>query len=262
MRRILLTIVIVAAAALPAYGHGGLHEQIEAVTHAIEREPRNAALYLKRGELHRMHHEWKDAQRDYERARALDGDLYAVDLAHGQMLFDSGRARDAVAMLQRYVRIAPQEPAGHAALGRALMGAGRTAEAIVSFENALPTRPDPELALEYVAALSAAGRREVALRYLDGLEPLVPYQRAAIELEMRAGNLASALRRLEAIEAGAVRKEEWMERRGDLLMKMGRADDARAAYRSALDAIATLPPARRHSRAIAAMERRLRKAIK
>jgi predicted Zn-dependent protease len=237
-----------------------LHEQIETVTHAIEREPRNAGLYLKRGELHRMHHEWKLAQRDYERARALDGDLYSVDLAHGCMLFDSGRARDAVTMLQRYVRIAPQDAGGHAALARALMGAGRTSDAIVSFESALPARPDPELALEYVAALAAAGRREVALRYLDGLEPLVTYQLAAIDLEVRAGNLPSALRRIEAAEAGAGRKEEWMERRGDLLMKMGRADDARAAYRSALDAIATLPPGRRHSRAIAAMERRLEKA--
>lgn len=254
MRRALFAVLL----AFPLYAHEGLHEQIEAVTRAIASEPRNAALYLKRGELHRLHREWKQAGRDYERARMLDRDLYAVELAQGRMLFDSGRAREAVALLQQYVRIAPQDPGGHLALARALMGAGRASAAITSFEKALPPRPDPEVALEYVAALVANQRRDDALRYLDSLEPLVTYQLAAIDLEQRAGHLAAALRRVEAAEANAVRKEEWTERRGDVLMKMGRADEARAAYRAALDALATLPAERRRSRAIAAMERRLR----
>jgi tetratricopeptide (TPR) repeat protein len=259
MRRILLAVLLCAALASPARAHEGLHEQIEAVTRAIAREPRNAALYLKRGELHRLHREWKDAQSDYERARALDRELYAVDLAQGRMLFDSGRAREAAAVLQRYVRIAPRNADGHVALARALMSTGRAADAVASFERALPPRPEPELALEYVAALAAAGRRNDALRYLDGLEPLVSYLLAAIDLEMRAGKHAAALRRIEAAEAGAaVRKDEWLERRGDLLMKMGRTNEARAAYQSALDAIARLPPERRRTRAIAAMERRLK----
>lgn len=253
MRRALLAAVI----AFPLFAHEGLHEQVEAVTRAIANEPRNAVLYLRRGELHRLHGAWQQAARDYERARVLDGDLYAVERAHGQMLVDSGRARDAIAPLQRYVQIAPQDPAGHLALARALMAIGRTSAAIVSFEKALAPRPDPEVALEYVAALVAHQRCDDALRYLDSLEPLVTYRLAAIDLELRAGNLANALRRLEAAEEKAVRKEEWMERRGDLLMKMGRADEARAAYRAALDALATLPPERRRSRASVAMERRL-----
>ena len=254
MRRLLVALLF----SVPLFAHEGLHEQIEAVSRAIVAEPRNAALYLKRGELHRLHREWKQAARDYERAHTLDRDLYAVELAQGRMLFDSGRAREAIAPLQRYVQAAPRDPAGHLALARALMTAGRTSAAIVSFEAALSPRPDPEVALEYVAALVANRRREDALRYLDGLEPLVTYQRAAIDLEQRAGHLDAALRRIEAAEAGAERKEEWMERRGDLLIKMGRAEEARTAYRAALDALATLPPERRHTRAIAAKERRLR----
>lgn len=254
MRRVLLAVLL----AFPLYAHQSVHEQIEEATRAIASQPGNAALYLKRGELYRRHRMWKEAARDYDRARTLDRDLYGVELAQGRMLFDSGRARDALVPLQRYVELAPQDPSGHLALARALIDAGRTSAAIVSFENALSPRPDPEDALDYVAALAANQRRDDALRYLDSLEPLVTYQLAAIDLEQSAGHLASALRRVEAAEANAVRKEEWMKRRGDLLMKMGRADEARAAYCAALDALSTLPPERRRSRAIAAMERRLR----
>lgn len=257
MRRLLLAVLL----ALPLYGDGDLHEQIDAVTLALSREPGNAALYLKRGEFHRMQREWPQALADYDRARSLDPDLYTVDLAQGRMLFDSGRAPEAVAVLQRYLRIAPQDAAGHAALARALVSTGRIADAIVCFERALPSRPEPDFALEYVHTLVSAGRRQDALRYLDGLEPLVVYELAAIDLEMRAGNHAAALRRIEAAEAGAVRKDEWLERRGDLLVKMGRRDEARAAYQSALDAIAKLPPERRRSRAMSAMEQRLRAAL-
>src|SRR5687767_12069722 len=162
MRRLLIAVLL----AFPLYAHEGLHEQIEAVTRAIANEPRNAELYLKRGELHRLHREFRQAQRDYERARKLDRDLYAVDLAQGRMLFDAGRVSEALAPLQRYVQIAPQDANGHLALARALMSAGPTSAAIVSFEKALSPRPDPDIALEYVAALVANQRRADALRYL------------------------------------------------------------------------------------------------
>ena len=253
MRRFLLAVLL----ACPLYAHDALDEQIEAVTRAIANEPRNPMLYLRRGELHRLHRNWKQAEGDYERARTLDRELYAVDLAHGRMLLDSGRVREAIAVLQRYVQIAPQDGGGHLALARASMRAGRTSAAIASFERALSPRPDPEVALEYVDALLAGKRRDDALRYLDSLQPLVTYRLAAIDLELRGGNPASALRRVEAAEAAATRKEEWMERRGDILMKMGCKAEAMAAYRAALDALATLPPERRRTRARMAMEQRL-----
>lgn len=258
MRRALLIFCLFSA---PLYAHRGLHEQIEAVTRAIASAPRNAALYLQRGELHRLHEEWKDAERDYDRARALQPDLYGVDLAHGRMLFDSGRVREAIAPLQRYVRTAPHDAHGRISLARALASTGRPAEAVKEFEAALAVQVEPDLALEYARALTAAGRSNDALRYLDKLPRLVTIELAAIELELSAGNVEGALRRVDAAQARAARKEDWLERRGDLLMKLGRAKEARAAYQAALDAISTLPPERRHTRAASALERRLREAL-
>lgn len=257
MRRALIVCLLVA----PLYAHEGIHEQLEAATRAITSEPRNAALYLKRGELYRLHKEWKNAERDYDRARGLEPELHAVELARGRMLFDSGRARDAIAPLQRYVRAIPSDANGHTALARALVAANRTSDAVKEFELALAGQADPDLSLEYAAALNAAGRRDDALRYLDSLPPLVTLQLAAIDLELRAGNAEGALRRVDAAMAGASRKEEWLERRGDLLVKLGRAAEAKAAYQAALDAMSTLPPERRRTRAATAMERRLRGAL-
>ena len=44
-----------------AFAHGALHEQIEALGKSIALAPRNPVLYVKRGELHRMHQEWMAA---------------------------------------------------------------------------------------------------------------------------------------------------------------------------------------------------------
>lgn len=253
-RALLLSLVL----ALPVAAHEGVHEQIEEATHAIAQQPRNAALYLKRAELYRIHREFQDAERDYLRARELDPDLYAAELAMGRMLYEAGRPAEALPLLARYARLAPQDRSGHAVRARTLMALGRAGDAIPAFELALAPECDPSLVLEYTHALVAGNRRADALRHLDGLPPLVTYQLAAIDIELAAGNRDGALRRMQKAEACAARKEEWMERRGDLLLKMGRGEEARAAFQAALDAIATLPPERRTTRAIAAMEKRLR----
>ncbi len=61
-----LGIVFVFAANVLA--HDGLHEQIIAVTKEIAKDPNNANLYLKRAELYRLHEEWKNSEKDYNRA--------------------------------------------------------------------------------------------------------------------------------------------------------------------------------------------------
>ena len=63
--------------------HGPLHAQIEEVSRRIAQAPREAALYLKRGELHRLHTDWAAALADYRRARLLDPRLDASISAKG-----------------------------------------------------------------------------------------------------------------------------------------------------------------------------------
>ena len=73
-----------------ARAHGDLHEQIVAVTRLLEREPRSAALFHKRGELERAHRDYAAAFQDYDRALELDPALDVVHLSRGRALLETG----------------------------------------------------------------------------------------------------------------------------------------------------------------------------
>lgn len=246
----------------PLIAHEGLHSQIGEMTKRIRADPANAVLRLKRGELYRLHEQFALAARDYDRAAALDPQLHAVDLGRGLLWTASGRTSDAIRALQRYVAADPDHPAGHIALARALVSAGRASEGAVEYTAALRGVPDPDIGIERAQALLAAGRADEALRGIDEIlalhGPVVTLQLTAIDIEVHRGDMDGAFRRLDAAMATAPRNEGWLELRGDILMCAGRAAEARQAYQAALEAMASLPPERRATRAIADRERRLR----
>src|SRR5688572_33256037 len=59
MSPVLRVLVVCLVITLPLAAHGDLHERIAALTKQIDDAPTNAELYLKRGELHRAHRDWK-----------------------------------------------------------------------------------------------------------------------------------------------------------------------------------------------------------
>src|SRR5437667_12834036 len=61
-----------------AAAHGPIHEQIAAITNLPKEDRQNAALYLKRGEVHSYHRHWPAALGGYERAALLDPAIAAV----------------------------------------------------------------------------------------------------------------------------------------------------------------------------------------
>lgn len=261
IRRLLVVLLF----ATPLFAHEGLHEQIVELTRQLVKEPDNAALHLKRGELHRLHGAWDFAASDYDRAEQLDAKLDAVQLARGMMLFDSGRAIAAVAPLRRYVAAHSDDPRGRTALGRALVKSGRPAEGAAELAMVLERSPDPDLALERAAALVESKQSDAAVRGLDAmmqrLGAIVTLQLGAIEIETNAGRYDAALQRIDAVAQTSIRKETWLARRGDVLVKAGRLADAQRAYEAALTAIATLSPARRRTRAVTELERTLQQQL-
>jgi tetratricopeptide (TPR) repeat protein len=254
-----------------AQAHEGLHEQILAVTAKIKRDPKNASLYLQRGELHRLHRDWTHAAADYDRAARLQPDLTIVDLARGKMLFEAGRLQRAKFMLDRFLSQQPGHYEGLLTRARVLARIGARSDAIKDFTQVLTlaesSMPDPELYLE--RARATAGDEKRLAEALSGLDegikrlgPLVTLQLAAIDLELRRHNYNGALNRLDLITAQSERKETWLVRRGEILKLAGRDEEARAAFNAALIAIESLPPARRQSRTITALQLRARSAFK
>ena len=253
----------------PARSHEGLHEQIVAITARIKRDPKNASLYLQRGELHRHHRNWTRAAADYDRAARLQPSLTIVDLARGKMLFESLRYKQAKFVLDRFLRQQPNHVEGLITRARVLARIGDRVQANRDFTQAIalaPT-PEPELYLERAQALAGDGHRiDEALRGLDEainrLGPLVTLQLLVIDLELRRKNYDGALTRLDLIAAQSERKETWLVRRGEILKSAGRVEEALAAFKAALVAIEALPPNHRQNRAVTTLELRARSGLK
>ena len=258
-------LIAMCVALLPSFAHAheGLHEQIAAITAKIKRDPKNASLYLQRGELHRLHRDWARAAADYDRAERLRPDLKIVDLARGKMFFESGNLQRAKLKLDHFLALQPAHYEGLITRGRVLAKLGARIDAAKDFTQALSlsSAPEPELYLERANVQQI----DEALRGLDEginkLGPLVTLQVAAIDLELRRKNYDGALARLEQITAQSPRKESWLIRRGEILKLAGRDEEARTAFNAALTAIESLPPAHRQSRSVSALELRARAAL-
>src|SRR6185295_15104580 len=161
-----------------ARAHEGLHEQIVAVTAKIKRDPKNASLYLQRGELHRLHRDWSRAVADYDRAERLQPSLKIVDLARGKMLFESGSLQRAKLTLDRFLRQQPGHYEGLITRARVLAKLGERSDAAQDFTWALSVSSvaEPELYLERARVLAGEEQRiSEALAGLDeGIAKLGP----------------------------------------------------------------------------------------
>jgi predicted Zn-dependent protease len=267
-KKFIWLVAICVGLSLPVHAHEGLHEQIAAITAKIKRDPKNASLYLQRGELHRLHRDWMRAAADYDRAEHLQPGLQIVDLARGKMLFDSGQLQRAKLTLDRFLSRQPGHYEGLITRARVLAKLGARMDAAKDFSQALSLSSvsEPELYLERANVLGADEQRiDEALRGLEEgiskLGPVVTLQLAAIDLELRRKNFDGALVRLDQIAAQSQRKESWLVRRGEILKLAGRDEEARAAFNAALNAIESLPPAHRQSRSVSALELRARSAL-
>ena len=97
-----------------------------------------------------------------------------------------------------------------------------------------------------------------ALKGLDeGLsalgEPVVLHM-YALELEIGAKRYDAALRRVDKLSAGSVRKEPWLIRKGAIQEAAGQKTAAIQSYQAVLEAINSLPASRRHNKAVHRLE--------
>lgn len=265
-----LCVGVMVCLALTAWSHPGIDVQIRDITRRIEQDPKDANLFLRRGELHRIHRDWELAEADYLRAAKLDPEMAAVDLCLGKLRLESDEPAEAREALDRFVARRPEHAEGRALRGRALFRSGRPLAAADEFTRAVALageRPKPDYYIERARALEAAGAKHLdrAVRGLDeGLQQLgqpVTLQLLAIELDLRRGNHDGALSRLERIAAASARQESWLLRRGEILESAGKPDEARRAYHAALEAIQGLPVSRRQTKAVKRIEDEARHAV-
>jgi predicted Zn-dependent protease len=250
-----------------ADGHGPIHEQIEEATRRIEREPRNAALYLKRAELYRFHSDWRAALADYRKTRLLDPGLDVVDFCEGRMLLEANSPEAAKRSLDRFLSRHRDDAEALWVLARVEAKLGRADAAAEDYTRALArfSQPKPEHFLERARALAAAGRPEQAIAGIDAgiqrLGPLVTLETDAIDFELRLKRYDAALARLARIQEQSPRKERWLARRGEILVQAGRGQEAREAFAQALQAIDALPVQLRATHAMKELEQQCKASL-
>jgi tetratricopeptide (TPR) repeat protein len=211
--------------------------------------PRDAALYLQRGELHRLDTDPVAALADYDRAEQLDPHLAAIHFCRGVALHQFGWREHAQIALSRFLALHPDN--APALLERAHVRAElrQYAAAVEDFTRAIrrlaPPRPEPFLDRAQAQTAGSEPHLDDALRGLDEgirkLGPIVTLQLAAIDLELRLQRWDAALARLDTVAAQSSRKESWLERRAEILEQAGRPADARDALEAAHRALLALP---------------------
>ena len=250
-----------------AWSHADLEIQIAALTEKIGLEPNNAQLYLQRGELYREHRDWNKAEADYDRAAKNDPKLVGVDLARANLLFDRDQPDAAGAVLTRFLEKNPANESGLVLRARVSTRLGHFKNAIEDYTRAIGiiSIPPPELYIERAQAQIAAGDVNDALRGLEEgrkkLGTVITLELCALDIETNKRDFDAALIRLDRIASLSPRKETWLARRGNILEKANRAEDARKAYEDSLAAIDRLPPRFRHTKAVEDLEARVRASL-
>jgi predicted Zn-dependent protease len=102
--------------------------QTEEAKHELDEElkvaPNNSAAEFALGEIFRRDGQWDPAIEHFQRAANLDAGFVEAFLALGMSLNAANRFRDAVAPLERYTKMQPEDPAGHYQLATAYSRTG------------------------------------------------------------------------------------------------------------------------------------------
>jgi len=243
-----------------ASAHDGLHEQIAEVSKQIKLDPNNAELYLKRGELHRLHRDWKKALQDYDKAQRLTPNLIFVELGRGKLFAESGQLQKALQPLNKFLGQKPDNIDALVTRARVFAKLKQYDKSANDFARAISfsQTPQPEFYLERAQVFAAEKKYEPALKVVDEgtmrLGFLVTLELYAIDLELARKSYEGALTRLDKITALMKRKEAWLARRGEILLQANRPCEARQAFNEALAALELLPQFRRNVREIKNLE--------
>ena len=260
----LLTALAVLLSPVGVDGHAGIHERLKDMDKRIAADPENPDLYIKRGELHRLHRGWGAALADYQHAADRDSDSDVVPFVRGRMFFETGRWADAKTDLDRLLRARPDHREGLLTRARLLVKLEQPLAAVADYDKVIAglKNPTPEYYLERAKALTSAGpdHLEQALDGLDqGIERLGPVFTLVdfvIHIELSLNQYDRAFERLDQIRP-SMAPERWFHRRGAILSRMGRTDEARKSYSQALESLHAAPVRRRSTRAAKEFETEL-----
>lgn len=245
----LATVLVALLGPMPhALGHGPVHEEVLRLTTELGRTPGDPLLLARRCDVQRAHGLWNEAASDLavlEGIRPTDPDN---DLRRGTILAGLGRHADAVAPLDRWLALHPEDAEVRALLAGELHRAGRHERAAREFSEVIRASQSPRPAwfLQRAESQSRAGvpPAEVVSGLEEGiarLGSLPELERRTAQAELEAGRTEVAAARLGGMAAASPRPARWWLEQGDAWRKGGQTNHALASYHRAQAALLALP---------------------
>jgi tetratricopeptide (TPR) repeat protein len=231
--------------AVLAPSSGGAHpqanEQLRALDEKILAAPRDAKLYISRGNVHLDDGETAKALADFDKALELEPSLTVVHYLRAQALLSQGRSTLALEASRRFVELEPESAKGWKGLARASAAVAADEdkptpeEALAAYDRffALATDPRPDDYLERAELFEQAGRVDDAVRGLEAgvakLGPLTALLHGALEIERESGDLESALKYARRLVETSPQIERWLIESARLELALGRREAARGS---------------------------------
>lgn len=262
-------VAVVTTTGQPVWAHGSFHQNASLLTKQIKEEPRNARLYLERGELHRIHGDAKAALSDYARALRFDADLSEVFFARAMLLLEQGDAGMALEDVDRFLARNEGHGQGLFLRGQVLCELNRVCDAVAVMDIAIVSmeqpRPEHFVTRARVIRHMDGGSIEEAIAGLDQgmklLGTVASMQLEAVELESARGQFDLAIERLDTLNDQYERKDLLLVRRGQVYEAAGQQMEAESLYTEALDSILELPAYRRNKEETRELEVLLRQKL-
>ncbi len=219
IRHSCLTLVISLSGLLlasPSSAHPAAHQQIDRLSHLIERHPGDSALYARRGKIHSEAGQLDAALRDFSKAADLeDPELFNHEV--GVVYFRKGDFATAIRYFDQHLTKFPDTPATYEYRARAWRERGDFNAALNDLRHylTLQARPNPGHYSAAADLLLHTGKASIqaAIDILDqGMERLglVPtLQRKAIELELQRGKQQKAIERMQALASVLGEGPKW-----------------------------------------------------
>jgi tetratricopeptide (TPR) repeat protein len=151
----------------------------------------------------------------------------------------AGRAAEAIRPFEEALRLKPDFTDAHNNLGNALAGTGRAAEAIVHYQEALRLQPDfPEAHNNWGNTLAQAGRLPEAMQHYKAALQLRPdYAEAQYNLGNTLGQLGRVAAAIAPLERALVLRPDYAQAHivlAGALMELNRVAEAEAQYEEGL----------------------------
>ena len=223
----------------------------------------DAYSFLRAGMANEQTGDHRGAERAFRRGLELAPDDPELHNALGWTLFQDGRSAEAVTEYRRALAADSSHVKSHNNLALALVELGRLEEAALHFEASLALEPRAEIYSDLGFVMARLGKTEqarAAYRKALELDPACPSAHFNLAVdEARAGKLEEAEAHYRRALSGRPTAEAY-NGLGWVLARRGRADDAIAAFRKAIEVDPKFTPAHNNLAAALAERGRLEEA--